>query len=241
MPNDSPNASLLLEGRGTTVYRLFDVDDDLLYVGIAGNPGRRFEQHAKDKPWWSEVDHIGLEHHPDRRSALAAERLAIVDEKPRYNVVHNSHRAPAGTLDLVWLCHECDQPIANGMGYLESRWNDVAAARDGRRDSRARARARARENIPHFTEDELDGLELYNGADLFAIPDRAPWLAWHVDCDPEPDAGSYWIGVERIRTWPQVLSWTAHLMEKDWLEDTDWSDLLHSIARQSGASARAAS
>lgn len=73
----------------TTLYRLIDAEDRLLYIGIAGNPGRRFEQHADDKTWWSDVARITLEHHVDRGSALQAERAAIVAERPIHNVQHN--------------------------------------------------------------------------------------------------------------------------------------------------------
>lgn len=81
----------------TTVYRLFDTAGTLLYVGIAGNPGRRFEQHAGDKPWWGSVANLTLEHHLTREAATIAERDAIIAEKPLYNVMHNrgDHRVAA--------------------------------------------------------------------------------------------------------------------------------------------------
>jgi predicted GIY-YIG superfamily endonuclease len=72
----------------TTLYRLFDDDMRLLYVGIAGNPGRRFEQHAIDKPWWGEVAFVRTRHFETRSDALDAERQAIQEENPRHNVVH---------------------------------------------------------------------------------------------------------------------------------------------------------
>lgn len=72
--------------RPTTLYRLFAQGGTLLYIGIGGNPGRRFEQHAADKPWWSEVSRVTVEHFPDRPDALAAELNAIRKESPKYNV-----------------------------------------------------------------------------------------------------------------------------------------------------------
>lgn len=72
----------------TSVYRLIGHDGALLYVGVAGNPGRRFEQHRSDKPWWGDVGRITLEHYPDRRSAMDIEREAIITEKPMHNIVH---------------------------------------------------------------------------------------------------------------------------------------------------------
>jgi predicted GIY-YIG superfamily endonuclease len=71
----------------TTLYRLADAQGVLLYVGIAGNPGRRFEQHKKDKLWWGDVAAITLEHFQTREEAAAAELAAIRSEHPRYNIV----------------------------------------------------------------------------------------------------------------------------------------------------------
>lgn len=71
----------------TTLYRLFDSVGALLYVGIAGNPGRRFEQHAGNKPWWGDVAVVTLEHYPSREAASMAEADAIRAENPRHNVV----------------------------------------------------------------------------------------------------------------------------------------------------------
>lgn len=80
--------------KATSLYRLFGGDDALLYIGIAGNPGRRFEQHAKDKPWWSEVCRVTIEHHPSRTAALLAEAEAIRSEHPQFNHIHNGRVVP---------------------------------------------------------------------------------------------------------------------------------------------------
>lgn len=74
------------------LYRFWDADEQLLYVGITLNPGHRWTSHRNDKPWWSEVATITIETHPDRRAVLEAERRAIVAERPRYNIVHNYGR-----------------------------------------------------------------------------------------------------------------------------------------------------
>lgn len=217
--------------RPCTLYRLFDVDDALLYVGIAGNPGRRFEQHAKDKPWWSEVDHIGLEHYDERVDAETAERHAIRTEKPRHNIAHNAGTRLAPSLDLVWICDECDGPIANGFGYLDVRLRDIAGTR-GLPDLPERYEGddfeRDYEGASNDNEDE--GPLTFSS--LMDRPDAAEWRALHASCGPEPDEPSYCINVGRIRTWPQVLNWTAHLMGKGWLKDTDWDELLVTIAQQ---------
>ena len=80
----------------TTLYRLYDEGGDLLYVGIAGNPGRRFEQHKKDKPWWGSVASIRLEHFRKREQAASAELQSIKDENPRHNIM--GRKGPASPL-----------------------------------------------------------------------------------------------------------------------------------------------
>lgn len=71
----------------TSLYRLFAEDGALLYVGIAGNPGRRFEQHRSDKPWWGHVALTTVEHYRSRESAMVAELAAIRSEHPRHNIM----------------------------------------------------------------------------------------------------------------------------------------------------------
>ena len=71
------------------LYRFFDADGHLLYVGISLNPGERWKQHRADKPWWLEVASITIDHLPDRDAALQAETAAIKSERPRYNIAQN--------------------------------------------------------------------------------------------------------------------------------------------------------
>ena len=54
------------------------------------------------------------------------------------------------------------------------------------------------------------------------------WTCWHRECDPNPEAATYWIEVDRIDTWAEVVEWTSHLAEKRWFHDTDW----HTVMRE---------
>lgn len=71
----------------TTLYRLWNAEHALLYVGITDNLEVRVEEHSADKPWWGEVDQVSTEELPSRRRALEAETRAIYWEQPRYNVL----------------------------------------------------------------------------------------------------------------------------------------------------------
>lgn len=72
-----------------TLYRMYDTLGTLLYIGITQQQSRRFDQHNQDKPWWSEVAEIRVQHYPDRRAVEIAELAAIAAEHPRYNVIGN--------------------------------------------------------------------------------------------------------------------------------------------------------
>ena len=69
-----------------TLYRFFDKDDRLLYVGISAKGADRLAQHAGDKDWFCYVTRATFEHYPTRKTALLAEAVAIKAEAPLYNV-----------------------------------------------------------------------------------------------------------------------------------------------------------
>lgn len=77
------------------LYRLFDETEQLLYLGISADPGKRFAQHRSDKPWWGDIRSMTVQPMPSREAALEAEREAIKDERPLHNVVHNERIASA--------------------------------------------------------------------------------------------------------------------------------------------------
>ena len=71
------------------LYRHFDKDGALLYVGISCNAITRLKQHEHDSGWAAEIARVDIEHFASREEALAAERAAIKNERPKHNVVHN--------------------------------------------------------------------------------------------------------------------------------------------------------
>lgn len=66
------------------LYRFFDAEGILLYVGITNSPSRRFSEHCH-KPWWGEVEDIEVDWFTCRWEAEDAEQCAIWQEHPRYN------------------------------------------------------------------------------------------------------------------------------------------------------------
>lgn len=74
-------------GERTALYRLFNADDELLYVGITWQPlSARMGEHAAEQPWWREIDHATAIWYPTRQEADQAETKAIQAEHPKYNV-----------------------------------------------------------------------------------------------------------------------------------------------------------
>lgn len=71
----------------STLYRVYDAADALLYVGITNDPAERFGAHAFRKHWWHEAVRISLEHFDSREACARAELAAIRSEQPRHNVV----------------------------------------------------------------------------------------------------------------------------------------------------------
>lgn len=74
----------------TTLYRAFDSEGVLLYVGIAVDWGRRWSQHRERSHWYGQVTRVELEQHSTRSGAREAERQAVEDEKPIHNIEHTA-------------------------------------------------------------------------------------------------------------------------------------------------------
>lgn len=70
------------------LYRCFDENDNLLYVGISWSAPLRFRGHSVTSPWWGDVVRVSLERYQSRPIAEAAEQQAIRTEAPRYNAQH---------------------------------------------------------------------------------------------------------------------------------------------------------
>ena len=69
------------------VYRLYNAERTLLYVGFTLNLRRRMEGHARDKWWWPQVAHRTMVWYGSEWDARKAEAEAIDAEKP----LHNCH------------------------------------------------------------------------------------------------------------------------------------------------------
>ena len=82
--------------RRTALYRLYDDDGVLLYIGIAFSPEARWKDHTR-KPWWHLVAKKAVEWYDTRLLALEAEARAVESERPVYNVLGVSQPMPVPT------------------------------------------------------------------------------------------------------------------------------------------------
>ncbi|MFD1277406.1 hypothetical protein [Streptomyces kaempferi] len=115
----------------TALYRFFDPDGTLLYVGITNSPSARFSQHARDAAltWWPAAASSETSWYTNRLEAALAEVRAIREEKPLHNKRHaldatrvsDRPRGPFPTVDqddLVTFSEMARRAVA--LGYAAS-------------------------------------------------------------------------------------------------------------------------
>lgn len=83
----------------TRLYRWFDADGALLYVGISSRPAERAHEHIGTSDWtrWASRTELDPITHPTREDALRAEARAILDEEPVFNIA--GARSPAARIN----------------------------------------------------------------------------------------------------------------------------------------------
>lgn len=71
--------------QNTTLYRYFNSEGQLLYVGITKNQFHRLQAHSKMAEWFPHVATATFQHFDSRPLALKAETHAIGTELPKFN------------------------------------------------------------------------------------------------------------------------------------------------------------
>lgn len=77
------------------VYRMYDKNWILLYIGVSAHPFTRFECHKAVSSgvipnWFVSVAFIQISHHSNRKAALAVEKKEIIAHDPAYNHQYSS-------------------------------------------------------------------------------------------------------------------------------------------------------
>jgi excinuclease UvrABC nuclease subunit len=72
--------------RHPCIYRVYDANDRLIYIGASGDLVQRFELHKRNTWWFELASRVEWEDQPSRAAAFAAEALAIQEEQPAFNI-----------------------------------------------------------------------------------------------------------------------------------------------------------
>jgi len=71
------------------LYRFWDKNNTLLYIGISNNFLGRIRQHTHTADWFQQAHNVTIEHYNSRAEVEQAEVKAIKAELPLYNKTHN--------------------------------------------------------------------------------------------------------------------------------------------------------
>lgn len=119
---------------------------------------------------------------------------------------------PAGEPDLDAYCDQCGGQVTESRpGWL---WVDDTAAQGYLLEEQERRRQQAGEVWTPAQDPEF-----------WWRPTRTSWRVVHADCDLTAGAG-YGVEIDIVWTWPRLIAFTAHVMEKRWLPYTNWRELL---------------
>lgn len=86
----------------TELYRHFDEWGRLLYVGVSTSSVVRLWKHMEECSWHDLIATVTIERYLTRGEALVAERLAVREESPYFNKVHNA----------LWHLRKWEHPLA---------------------------------------------------------------------------------------------------------------------------------
>lgn len=73
------------------LYRHFDKDGALLYVGMSTHAMRRLGQHEYGSSWFVSIATVKIERFETRAETIFAERQAIKNERPIHNIRRTSN------------------------------------------------------------------------------------------------------------------------------------------------------
>ena len=124
------------------------------------------------------------------------------------------------TNELTLICDACGKSVGGKRrGYL---WVDRTAVERTKR-------AIAEWEQAHATTESGEERRFIDSVAIRDYPARVRWQAHHQACDPAPEEFAYDIDSDALRTWKQLLDWTADLMGKPWVRLTDWTEVLRGV------------
>lgn len=118
------------------------------------------------------------------------------------------------TTELDWACDECG-------GSAKASWVILTGIQFNKALEYDRVHSTNEISRP-ISLDELMKLD----------DDRGTWSAMCLDHAGKFPEGGYYFETSRIDTHAKALDWTLHLLEKGWLQNTDWDSFLRSKVSQ---------
>ena len=122
---------------------------------------------------------------------------------------------------ITWECDFCQEEI------LEDGWISVYSKdiREYQARKKAWDKRISAKYAPDYTRPSVMPLTEYDD-----LPNLAHWHVGHLKCYPQPEPTSqYDIETSRAKTAWALLDWTSHLMEKNWLKNTDWQFFIRGV------------
>lgn len=104
----------------TALYRHFDADGVLLYVGISLRPVQRLGTHAKGSRWADRITRVTVEWRESREAAMRAESVAIRDELPSYNITGQVEARRPPRVKLAKVPLQPRKPLPPEPSYVDS-------------------------------------------------------------------------------------------------------------------------
>ena len=74
----------------TELYRHYDKNGRLLYVGISNCAVSRADSHSDKAEWFGDATKMTVEQFDSREAASAAEASAVINERPAFNIRHKA-------------------------------------------------------------------------------------------------------------------------------------------------------
>jgi len=100
----------------TMLYRFYDPDGNLLYVGISADAEVRLKQHECRSCWHPAAVAVKVAIYPDRKQASAAEIEAIKTEEPVWNDRPNQVGTYMYAVDPVY-AYGMDAPVSEERSW----------------------------------------------------------------------------------------------------------------------------
>jgi len=68
------------------VYKQYDEQNQLLYVGCTSAPRVRMALHRNNSPWFSKIDRVEIKAFTSKLEAVSEETRSIVKDQPKFNI-----------------------------------------------------------------------------------------------------------------------------------------------------------